>query len=241
MTKACAYFLGEKYNILDVLNNDPYRLGYSICSSLAHKVILRAQLIENSDLSTRRNILPGELYSSLVRRGWTRIEASSSTYFDDHKLGLASISPIHAHEQGRRNRIFMRSVEPVLESIHEIAQNTGLTRRDLIRTECMLIGKNIFTVLADQMATLYQQKVILESRDDASASHWTEENVAENEWRQRLRTNSIATVEEMEASMAILDELSDLPKERDTLGALKRVIDEADAVLKESLGPQVNW
>lgn len=225
MTESGAYFLGEKYNIFDVLSSEPHRLGVSICSSLAHKVIERAKLVDSDTLPGRRGILPGELYVGLLQCGWVQIE--SETYFEDHVSDLVPLSPIAVSERGREQRAIVRSVEPVLDNIQEVARGFGLTKRDLIRTECMMASKSVFAVLAADLPTLYQQQVVVEDREDAHARHWTEEDLAESSWAKRQRKNKTERKETEEAIIELLNELGDLPKMHNLGGSLQTALEQA--------------
>jgi len=215
--------MDEKYDFLGIFKDDPHRLGFSICSSLAHKVLLRSQLVDADTLPGSRNLLPGELFVGLERCGW--IEVGYDKYFDDHISELIPISPIFVSEQRRKYRAIMRSFLPSLVSIQEMAKNAGVTRRDLLRVECMLTNQHIFVVLAKEMARLFGQRVHIESREGVPAKHWAEENIAVKEWKQRLVQNQIEVREFVEASYEICKEISDIPDNRNVVDPIKEAIE----------------
>ena len=225
MTEAGTYFLDEKYNISDVFTEKPHRLGFSICSGLAHKILLHAGLISSAEFPANRNILPGELLIGLQEMGWTEIQ--SNQYFDDRISELVPLSPIAVSEKGRQQRATMRSYEAVFDQIHEMASGANLTRRDLLKTECMMANRSVFDVLASEISTLYQQSVHLQSNAEPVARHWTEEHIADKEWLSRLHRNEKDVAKIIEATAQIVEEMIELAENNDLREPIEGIIKSA--------------
>ena len=183
-------------------------------------------MIPLSKTETRRNILPGELQQLLIDHGWR--EVTPDDYFADHVSDYLPLSPIQISEMGRLQRSKMRELHDVLDDIIEFGEQQGISRRNLVETECKLWGKNLLEVLQGAFTLAHAQALYLDETASDETRHWSEEDTAAETRARRLQKNRREVAELAGATFELTEEFYDIVTGSSILARLQDLIDQIE-------------
>lgn len=119
---AALYYLDEKYALRDVARDSvretPVRLGYSICSVLAAKILVRSGAINTEELPLTRQLYPGPMFEILSSLGWYSIDATE-IYFRN-PVPEMSQSPMNIRQQAMAGTRMLREQTKIASDIVRI-------------------------------------------------------------------------------------------------------------------------
>jgi len=168
LVDAALYYLEESYAfgdvIRDTIKDTPSKLGYSICSGLAVKILNRSGVLDVDELAVTGQVYPGPLYSMLSDLGWYSVQVDD-TYFNNRVIDASGslmnirisskISSDRAHEMGEVAAEITNYMTGVLESVpakdalHVFSESSETTALEFI-------AEKIVNIVYDQARALHQ-------------------------------------------------------------------------------------
>ena len=116
---AALFYLDEKYALKDALRDTiqdtPERLGYSICSVTAGKILKRTGLVDQSLIPAGRQIFPGPLYALLLENGWQKLILGPTYFTSDVATSMPSI--VQQRLSTEKSSAMMRKTMAVADDI----------------------------------------------------------------------------------------------------------------------------
>lgn len=113
------YYLEEYYAwrdvVRDTLKDTPSKLGYSICSGLAVKILNRSGVLDVEELEVSGQIYPGPLFEMLSNHGWYQVQVDDG-YFDNRVID-ASESPMNTRIASKLSSDRVREMGEVANEI----------------------------------------------------------------------------------------------------------------------------